>query len=232
MSNPSRMCVTVGVKGAQSKMKEVTSNCGGSEGCESIVGDSLDDLVTNGPDLGQLAQRNSEVIDEGLHQNRSEDLGPFALGSLSNPLKEMGLQSPSNSVNRDGEFESGAVKLEDDDPINLTGFDGVAGKEINSCVNSFIIPTDLVRISQSPGINLMVDLKDAGCRRRRRRQLSKLMTLHEVEEKCQEVVADTYSSEEDPIQSNSPVEREVLATMAIGNALGIKFQPNSPAVSN
>lgn len=39
-------------------------------------------------------------------------------------------------------------------------------------------------------------------------------------------MVDSISPEEDPIQTDSIVERVVLATMAVGGVLGINFQPN------
>lgn len=57
--------------------------------------------------------------------------------------------------------------------------------------------------------------------------MANLLTLHELEVNSNEVVANSTSSEEDPIQSASQVEREVLANMEVGRAPGVKFQPNS-----
>lgn len=75
----------------------------------------------------------------------------------------------------------------------------------------------------------MVDLNNADCRRRRRRRISNLITLHKLEESGQEIAANSTDSEDDSIQTDSAVEREVLATMAVGRAVGINFQSDSAA---
>lgn len=56
-----------------------------------------------------------------------------------------------------------------------------------------------------------------------------MLSLIEEGENLQEVVPDSFSSEKDLIQSDSITEREVIATMGVGAALGINFQPNSEA---
>lgn len=89
----------------------------------------------------------------------------------------------------------------------------------------------------------MVDLKDAACRRRRRRQLTTLMDIQaravqnqeededtSVEESSSEKVTNSVSSPNDSIESESIIGREVQETMAMGAALGMKFQPNSSEV--
>lgn len=78
-------------------------------------------------------------------------------------------------------------------------------------------PTEVVRLSQIPSINLMVDLNEAGCRRRRRLQLSHLLLLHEAVDQNPELVMHSSSSSGETPQSNSIVFREVSATMAIGD---------------
>lgn len=77
----------------------------------------------------------------------------------------------------------------------------------------------------------MMDLNDAGCRRRRRRQLANLASLSE------EVVPDTeqlesissFSSGNSNLNDSS-VLREVRATMAIGSQLGSNFRPNDDMI--
>lgn len=149
------------------------------------------------------------------------------MGSPCTSPKEKGTKSPYSSNIRDIGSENGAVKLGKDLPIIPQGTEGMVEMEFNPCGNNSSVSSDLVTISQAPRINLMVDLRDADCRRRRRRQISNLLTLHEVEENSQEVAPNSTDSEVYPIQSDSPVKREVLATMAVGETLGIKFKPNS-----
>ncbi|KAI8537598.1 hypothetical protein RHMOL_Rhmol09G0036400 [Rhododendron molle] len=92
-------------------------------------------------------------------------------------------------------------------------------------------PSEMVRLSQLPTINLMVDLNDAGCRRRRRRQLSSLMSISEEADANpdQEDAISSFSPNE-PAQSNSAVLQEIRATMAIGSQLGIIFRPNDDVI--
>lgn len=86
--------------------------------------------------------------------------------------------------------------------------------------------THSVRCSQLPSINLLVDLNDAGCRRRRRRQLSNLVLTREMVNQDRTQVENSVSSTEISPQSDSQVMHEVRATMAVGGELGINFQPN------
>lgn len=88
-----------------------------------------------------------------------------------------------------------------------------------------------MRCSQLPSISLVVDLKDTGCRRRRRRQLSNLATISEAADRNPNMVANSYSTElEEVLQTNPVVAREVLATMAVGGELGITFRPNDDLI--
>lgn len=89
------------------------------------------------------------------------------------------------------------------------------------------IPIDLVRLSQLPGVSLMVDLTSADCRRRRRRHLSNLMLIQERVENSSKIVENSISSSDESIESDSAIEKEVRASMAMGEALGINFVPNS-----
>lgn len=90
---------------------------------------------------------------------------------------------------------------------------------------------DLVRCSQLPSLNLVVDLQDAGCRRRRRRQLSNLASISESIELNPEMLANNSSSvSEESLPTNPEVVREALATMAVGSELGINFRPNDDLI--
>ncbi|KAG5529432.1 hypothetical protein RHGRI_029978 [Rhododendron griersonianum] len=90
--------------------------------------------------------------------------------------------------------------------------------------------TQLVRSSQIPSINLMVDLNEAECRRRRRRQLSNLVLISEGVDRDRTQVEDSVSTSLVSPQSNSRVIREVRATMAIGGELGINFRPDDDLI--
>ncbi|KAI8558508.1 hypothetical protein RHMOL_Rhmol04G0099800 [Rhododendron molle] len=90
----------------------------------------------------------------------------------------------------------------------------------------------MVRCSQIPSINLLVDLTNAECRRRRRRQMSNLLTLREAADRDPVPEENVSPSSDDSIQSDSAVIREVRATMAIGGELGVKFLPQDDVILN
>lgn len=91
-------------------------------------------------------------------------------------------------------------------------------------------PAPLVRSSHIPSINLLVDLNDVECRRRRRRQLSNLAIIREGMEEDRTRVENSVSSSAVSPQSSSRVIREVRATMEIGGELGINFRPDDDLV--
>ncbi|KAG5529434.1 hypothetical protein RHGRI_029978 [Rhododendron griersonianum] len=76
----------------------------------------------------------------------------------------------------------------------------------------------------------MVDLNEAECRRRRRRQLSNLVLISEGVDRDRTQVEDSVSTSLVSPQSNSRVIREVRATMAIGGELGINFRPDDDLI--
>lgn len=78
----------------------------------------------------------------------------------------------------------------------------------------------------------MVDLNNAECRIRRRRQLSSLIQLQDEAEKNPEMVINSSTQSGEIIQNNSVVMREIMATMAIGGQLGMNFLPNDVATLN
>lgn len=215
-------------------MLEATRNLDSSEEIASRVGDSFEGLDRDGLDLGQSAQSEALRLSGFLAQNKNKILeaNHVALGSgeLDSPIiqfKGMGYFSPSLS-NREKTQETSAVKLGVNHSQNTTDLSVVAEGEKNLDAINISASSDLVRLSQIPEINIMVDLNDAECRRRRRRQLSNLLSLHELEN-TQVVVANSTSSVDDSIEDDSVVGREILATLGIGGALGINFQPNSAA---
>lgn len=84
--------------------------------------------------------------------------------------------------------------------------------------------------SQPPGISLMVDLNDAGCRRRRRRQLSNLIQIYEdLSGEHEEEEAEPDSSTES-IESSQRVMDEVRATLAISAQLNVNFLPDDERI--
>ncbi|KAG5537241.1 hypothetical protein RHGRI_024627 [Rhododendron griersonianum] len=82
-----------------------------------------------------------------------------------------------------------------------------------------------VHSSQIPSINLMVDLNNTECRKRRRRQLSNLIRIREEldREPCSEDIS--QPSSEDQSQANLMILNEVKASMAVGGELGVNFLP-------
>lgn len=89
------------------------------------------------------------------------------------------------------------------------------------------VPTNLVRLSQIPGVSLMVDLNNVDCRRRRIKHMSNLLLIQERMENNSEVVENSVASTNDSIESVSAIEREVRASLVVGEALGINCVPNS-----
>ncbi|KAG5517528.1 hypothetical protein RHGRI_038060 [Rhododendron griersonianum] len=79
--------------------------------------------------------------------------------------------------------------------------------------------------SHLPCINLLVDLNDAACRKRRRRQLSNLFLIQKEVAREASSGSESFSSSGETLQSNSPIEREVRATMAVGAELGVCYTP-------
>lgn len=84
-----------------------------------------------------------------------------------------------------------------------------------------------VHSSQILSINLMVDLNNTECRKRRRRQLSNLILIREEldREPCSEEDISQPSSE-DLSQANLKILNEVKASMAVGGELGVNFLPD------
>lgn len=81
-----------------------------------------------------------------------------------------------------------------------------------------------------PSINLMVDLNDAGCWKRRRRQLSNLIEIYEERSRDLEVVRSESTSPANSIHSSQRIVDEVRATMAIGSQLHVNFRPNDDLI--
>lgn len=80
------------------------------------------------------------------------------------------------------------------------------------------------------GINLTVDLNNVDCRRRRHRQLSNLIQIHEeISGELEEEEAESNSSTES-IESSQHIIDEVRATMAIGAELNVNFLPDDDRV--
>lgn len=78
----------------------------------------------------------------------------------------------------------------------------------------------------------MIDLNNADCRRRRRRQLSNLLSLREGGDRTFNHEESDLSSPGDTIQSDSVICREVQATMAIGGQLNVNFLTQDDVIIN
>lgn len=199
-----------------------------SEDFESRVEDSVE--LDHGVEtrLGLLAQNNLENQDSYLAQEGTIDLDRGdGLGGPGSDPKILG-RSPF------GTNYSSQEKL-------LIRKEGAGHSVIlkdmrypaEGCVDGDLqeARVDYVRCSQLPSLNLVVDLHDSGCRRRRRRQLSNLASISEALETNPELVANrcSPSAEESP-PTNPEVVREVRATMAVGGELGINFNPNDDLI--
>lgn len=79
--------------------------------------------------------------------------------------------------------------------------------------------------SHLPCINLLVDLNDAECRKRRRRQLSNLFLIQEELASEARIGTVSSSSSGETLQNSSLIEKEVRATMAVGAKLGVCYTP-------
>lgn len=85
-----------------------------------------------------------------------------------------------------------------------------------------------VSSSQIPSINLLVNLNDATCRKRKRRQLSNLFLIKEEmarESSSWTCSPSSSSSLGETLQSSSLIVREVRATMAVGAEIGVRYSP-------
>lgn len=78
----------------------------------------------------------------------------------------------------------------------------------------------------------MVDLNNTDSRRRRRRQLSTLLSIREEADRDPLSLENVSSSTADSIQRDSAVYREVRATMAVGGELGVQFLPKDEFILN
>lgn len=161
---------------------------------------------------------------EGQSNREDSNLSPL-LGLSVSPRRGLGQgvdQEAASGGNSDGLKESGlAQEIEVGNNISLA----VGGSEgLNSELDNQLA----VRSSQIPSINLLVDLTDAACRKRRRRQISNRCRIQEeMERESRHGSSSSSSSEEsicsDSIQSSSIIAREVKATMAVGDELGVRF---------
>ncbi|KAI8531875.1 hypothetical protein RHMOL_Rhmol11G0169900 [Rhododendron molle] len=83
-----------------------------------------------------------------------------------------------------------------------------------------------VRSSQIPCINLLVDLNNTECRKRRRRELTNLLKIREELDGDPSLVRASQPSSEDISQGSPSIVNEVRATMAVGGELDINFLPD------
>lgn len=209
---------------------------------ESRVEDSVESRLEGEVDLGLMAQNTlitKEIClaQEGSIVNSSNE-GVIGLGHGE---KELGLlnigPNSFNTSSQLGEGQEGQKDLE----TNLRAIQSGAQVLRDGCAEAvaylgrqnFGDQTELVRLSQIPSINLMVDLNKAGCRRRRRRHLTNLVHLCEVVDQNPELMAhlsSSSSSSGETLQSNSIMHREISASMAVGAKLGILFRPNDDVI--
>lgn len=177
------------------------------DSCESVVKDSVGPNYCGENELGLVdsgpLQRkdNIALAQEVSNQLIQRDFGPILQvqsnrGSETQQLGQQGEFSEQNySITRSQERE------------------GNLGDDQNHIS---------VRLSQIPSINIIVDLNDAACRKRGRRQLSNL--IHIQDEVDRESRSETvYSSSDDTIQSSALIIREVRATMMVGSQLGVLY---------
>ncbi|KAG5521008.1 hypothetical protein RHGRI_033528 [Rhododendron griersonianum] len=95
------------------------------------------------------------------------------------------------------------------------------------------LPNQLVvRSSQLPCINLLVDLNNTDCRKRRRRQLNNLLRIREDLDRDSSSEEASQSLSDDISQVSPSIINEVRATMAIGGELDINFLPNDNETLN
>ncbi|KAG5549336.1 hypothetical protein RHGRI_014628 [Rhododendron griersonianum] len=190
-----------------------------SEGFESFVRDSVGlevveglGRMSNGPEIQELGQ---EAEDSGRmvgHDNvgytsviRGNELGRESPGVVPDSL------SPSQVLVvhlGDNQMEGDTDLIRDD----LRGVEAIEREE-----GGLLVP----RSPQVPQINLVVDLNNPACRKRRRRQRSNLLSLCEGELSGNSV--NPAASQGEPIQRNALIFSEVQATMAIGGKLNIHF---------
>lgn len=190
-----------------------------SEDFESWVKDSVEPEMENGVEncLDSLAHNNLMNQDEFPAQEGTSDLdggvGPDGPGSGAGVL---------------GHIPSGPNCIGQEKIIGYPIIPEGEGREIGETLEAREVQ---VRCSQLPGLNLVVDLHDASCRRRRRRQLSTLASISETLESNPETEAIRPSpSLEESFSTNPEVVREALATMAVGGELGINFRPNDDLI--
>lgn len=177
-------------------------------------------------DLSNQDETQTPFAEEENGQHEwAENLGEDSVGAVV-------LRSLMGAGEGEGRQEERADKLGiqavgDGDIMGVNEAGGGEGEEVRVG-----IPTEMVRLSQMPSIQLMVDLNDADCRRRRRRQLSSLIQIQVEAEQRPELVVNSSTQSGEIVQSNSVVMREVLATMAVGGQLGINFMPNDMSILN
>lgn len=119
-------------------------------------------------------------------------------------------------------------------PFSELGDVGRVGSQPDSTSQNNTQPRALnelgVCCSQLPSIILLVDLNDAACRKRRRRQLTNLIRIREELSREPSMVDGSSSSSGDSVQSDLRIAEEVRATMEIGGQLNVDFLPNDDVV--
>lgn len=135
---------------------DVACNGESSENSESWVGDSMEGLENTEDGLGLIAHNflSSDLGSNGK-ENGNEESRPFA---LFNPKKALGLCRPSlfrakgrNKINLASSCPDITHSSGESNPSSSLGAPRI---------NTAAVPTELVQLSQAPGINLKVDLND------------------------------------------------------------------------
>ncbi|KAG5524364.1 hypothetical protein RHGRI_031132 [Rhododendron griersonianum] len=214
-----------GIIGSQLKiadmhlMPELSSTQAPSGDFESVVEDSVEALERGVIELGVVGQN---VVTPLAHEE----------AHLANTTPQIvgGPVVPFNVKGSLGLQALGSTEVIDDSPSPR--FENKVHPDVSPVASGGYSeePAPLVRSSHIPSINLLVDLNDVECRRRRRRQLSNLAIIREGMEEDRTRVENSVSSSAVSPQSSSRVIREVRATMEIGGELGINFRPDDDLV--
>lgn len=191
------------------------------ESDESFVEDSVGLPVSEGANLGLGEKENNGPEENGLLQKGAAvplvNLSAHESGPVGQESPKIRLQRclDQAQVQEIGLLEYPCMQRSII-PLEVLSSGGIRGEHPKSTE---------VSSSHLPCINLLVDLNDAACRKRRRRQLSNLLLIQEEMEREDRSRSCSSSSSGETLQSTSLIEREVRATMAVGAELGIQYVP-------
>ncbi|KAG5564581.1 hypothetical protein RHGRI_000685 [Rhododendron griersonianum] len=198
------------LRAAENLMLPCARNKDDVEGVESVVEDSLD--------VGQLPL----VVEDSLE-----------VGRLPLPKPLVGLDQ--NQMGCEVDLSQNMVQLVAKEPSRALKapkprLEESSLSEASSLEKSIQMVACSPQSSTVPSINLMVDLNDAGCRRRRRRQLSNLIQIFEESSRDVEEIASESISPANSVHTSQRIVDEVRATMAIGSQLHVNFRPDDDKV--